>query len=177
MVFGLIACTNQKLDDSKDVAEEHNDAKFTNDSIERDAQFLVNAADFDLEQISIGKLAHQDGLTVDVRELGKMMEVAHKSSFDNLKELAQNKLITIPSAETSNTQHAYEKLRELSQNEFDKEYCDKVVRSHKDAITMFETASKASADNDIKEWATGMLSILKIHLDHALLCQRKFENN
>ncbi len=46
MVFGLSSCGDaSKSEDSKEMAEEHNEAKFNDNKTEDDAQFLVNAAE------------------------------------------------------------------------------------------------------------------------------------
>lgn len=166
---------NQKPEDTKDVAEEHNEAKFDNIKQENDAQFLVNAAEINLEQIQLGKLAQQIGRTTHVKELGKMMEDAHTKSLKDLTALAKSKLITIPTSPTDNAQDAYKKLNETSGNDFDKAYADMMVNEHKDAIGAFEKASTDSYDTDIKNWATVSLSDLRKHLDHSIDCQKKCE--
>jgi putative membrane protein len=170
----IASCNNnQKPEDSKDVAEEHNDAKFDNNKQEKDAQFLVNAAEINLEQIQLGKLAQQIGRTTHVRELGKMMEVAHTKSLNDLTTLAKTKMITIPTLPTDNAQDAYNKLNEKSGKDFDKAYADMMVNTHKDAIDVFEKASINSDNTDIKNWATVSLPDLRLHLDKAIDCQKK----
>src|ERR1044071_2120459 len=53
---------NTKTEDPKDVAEEHNDAKFRKES-EKEAQLMVDAADINLAEIELGKLAESKGTT------------------------------------------------------------------------------------------------------------------
>ena len=164
---------NQKPKDTKDVAEEHNDAKFDNNKQEKDAQFLVNAAEINLEEIQLGKLAQQNGKTTHVKELGKMMEDAHTKSLTDLTALAQTKMITIPTSPTDDAQDAYNKLNKKSGNDFDKAYADMMVSEHKDAISTFEKASTDGNDTDIRNWATASLPDLRAHLDHSIDCQEK----
>jgi putative membrane protein len=176
ILFGASSCMdNKKPEDTKDVAEEHNDAKFNNNKQEKDAEFLVKAAEINLEEISLGQLAQQNGRTTHVKELGKMMEDAHTKSLNDLTALAKKKMITIPTSPTNNSQEAYKKLNEKSGNDFDKQYADMMVSGHKDAIVVFEKASTDCSDSDIKEWATAMLPNLRTHLDHAIDCQKKCE--
>lgn len=176
ILFGASSCMdNKKPEDTKDVAEEHNEAKFDNNKQEKDAEFLVKAAEINLEEISLGQLAQQNGRTTHVKELGKMMEDAHTKSLNDLTALAKKKMITIPTSPTNNSQEAYKKLNEKSGNDFDKQYADMMVSGHKDAIAVFEKASTDCNDSDIKEWATAMLPNLRTHLDHAIDCQKKCE--
>lgn len=172
----VVSCSNnQKAEDTKEVAEEHNDAKFEDNDKEKDAQFLVNAAEINLEEISLGQLAQKNGNTADIKELGKMMEVGHTKSLAELTSLAKQKTITIPASSTDDAKEAHKKMDKKSHENFDKEYCDKMVKSHQDAISLFEKASNESTDSDIKAWATLTLQELRTHLDHALTCQHKLE--
>lgn len=163
----------QKTEDTKVVAEEQNEAKFNENNQEQDAQFLVNAAEINLEEIQLGQLAQQNGRTTHVKELGKMMEDAHTKSQNDLTALAKSKNITIPISVTENVQEAYKELKEKSGNDFDKAYSDLMVSKHKDAIAAFEKASTDSKDADIKNWATVSLADLRTHFDQSIVCQKK----
>lgn len=166
---------NQKPEDTKDVAEEHNEAKFDNNKQEKDAQFLVNAAEINLEEIQLGQLAQQIGRTTYVKELGKMMEKSHAKSLSDLTALAKSKMITIPTSPTDDAQDAYKTLNEKSGNDFDKAYVDRMVSGHKDAIAAFEKASTDCDDTDIRNWALASLPDLRTHLDHSIDCQKKVD--
>jgi len=47
------------------------------------AQFLVRAAEIDLEEIQVGQLAQKKSTMIDVQELGKMMETEHTKSLSD----------------------------------------------------------------------------------------------
>lgn len=165
--------SSQKPEDTKDVAEEQNEDMFDNNRQEEDAQFLVNAAEISLEEIQLGKLAQLKGGTAGVKELGKMMEDVHTKSLNDLKTLANSKMVTIPTSPTDDAQKAYETLNEKSGNDFDKAYADMMVSEHEDAIPVFEEASSDSNDADIKKWAVVSLSNLRTHLDYSIDLQKK----
>src|SRR5436853_6188783 len=83
-VIGLWSCKNETgTPDNKKEAEEHNDAKFDNKS-EKDAQFVVDAADIHLTEISLGQLAENNARADDVKELGRIMNRDHKKGYDDL---------------------------------------------------------------------------------------------
>lgn len=166
---------NQKPEDTKVVAEEINEEKFDNSKKEKDAQFLVNVAEINLEQIQLGKLAQQRGKTAPIKELGKVMEAAHTKSLYELNALARNKMITIPISITDDAQEDYEDINKKSTNDFDKAYADMMVSKHRDAVDAFEEASKERNDADIKTWAAATLPDLQKHLDHSTVCQRRFD--
>ena len=175
------SCNNQKPEDTKDVATEHNQAKFganENDSVhtnENDAKFLVDAAEINLEEIQLGQLAQSNSSMTEVKDLGKMMETEHASALKDLQALAAKKQISLPASLTNDGQDAYKKLNDKKGMDFDKKYCDMMVKGHKDAIDKFEKASTDATDADIKTWATSMLPALRNHLDHSMMCQKNCE--
>jgi putative membrane protein len=175
MLFVASCKNNQETEDPKEVSEEHNEAKFDNNEQENNAQFLVDAAELNMEGIQLGQLAQQKGTNVHVKELGKMMEEAHTKLQIDLTSLAKSKIITIPSAPTDNVKDNYTKLNEKSGKDFDIAYADLMVNKHKEAIQDFEAAATETKDTEIKNWATTTLTELRKHLDHSIDCQKKCE--
>jgi putative membrane protein len=163
-------------EDPKENAEDHNDAKFATNNSERDAQFVVDAADINLTEVDLGKLASTKGMTKDVRDLGEMMNHDHQKAYDDLSALAKKKNITIPASASDNSKSKYNSMSEKKGSDFDKDFCDAMVSGHKDAIEKFEKASKEATDPDIQTWASNMLPSLRMHLDHAMNCQDKLKN-
>lgn len=173
IIIGITSCENNNSKDTKDVAEDHNDAKFNKNDNEKDAQFLVNASEISMEEITLGQLAQQKGSSNHVKELGKMMEESHTKSLAQLTALAQTKSISLPTSETENSKEVYKKLSGKSGNDFGKEYSSMMVNGHKKAIELFEKASTECSDPDIKAWAAATLPILRTHLDQAMICQKQ----
>lgn len=176
-LFTLSCINDSKVEDTKDVAEEYNEAKYDNTTKEKDAQFLVDAAEINLEEIQFSILAQQKSKTKMVIDLGKMMEENHNTAMNELITLASRKIVTIPTTATNETKQSYEKLEAKTGKEFDNAYCALMVDGHTNAITLFEKASTVSTDSDIKAWALATLTILRTHLDQAITCQKAIENN
>lgn len=172
-IIGTSSCINNNPADTKEVAEDKNEQKFNNNNNEKDAQFLVEAAEINREEISLGQLAQQKGTSSHVKELGKMLEDAHTKSLNDLTAMAKTKNISLPIAQTDNVKDAYNKLNGKSGNDFGKEYSSMMVNGHKKAIELFEKAAMDSTDPDIKEWARSTLPSLRTHLDQAILCQKE----
>lgn len=176
VAFGIASCDNSpKPEDTKDTAEEHNDAKFDDNKSENDAQFLVDAAEINLMEIQLGNLAAEKGMTAEVKDMGKMMSEAHSKSLEELTGLAAKKSVTVPTTLTDEGQSSYKKLNDKTGKDFDKDYCDMTVSGHKDAIDRFEKAADNSSDMDIKNWAATALPALRKHLDQAITCQDNYK--
>jgi putative membrane protein len=176
IIIAITACnSNEKSVDTKEVATEANEIKFDNTHNEKDAEFLVNAAEINLEEIKLGQLAQQKGTVVDVKELGKMIEQHHTKAIDEENTLAKKMLITIPASPTENTLAAYNKVNDKSGIDLDKAYCDMMIKGHKNAIKIFDEAATELSNIDIKKWAAAMLPSLRSHLDIGIECQKKCE--
>ena len=178
MSMSTIACKDEnKQEDSKEVAEEENEAKYddVNDDKEEDADYLIFAAEVDMKEIELGKLAQQKSTNPDVQALGKMMVDQHTKSLADLKAAAAKKNISIPETLTDKGQEAYKDLNEKTGHDFDKAYTDKMVDGHEKTIEKMEKASEKASDADIRMWAANMLPTLRTHLEHAKMAKEKVD--
>lgn len=173
-IFMFTSCDTQTPDGTKEIAEDRNEEKFDDNDKQNDAQFLVNAAEVNMEQIKLGQLAQEKGTTPEVKELGKMMEDAHNKSLSELQALAQSKRISIPTAITQDATEAYNDMNKRSGDDFNKAYTDKMVNGHEDTIEFYEDAAENSDDMEIQKWAESSLPSLRTHLEHSKDMQKRF---
>jgi putative membrane protein len=171
--FTITSCSTSKPVDTRKVAEEHNEAKFNN-KMEKDADWLVAAAEMDLSQIQLGQLAQKNGMAESVKQMGKMMEMDHSNALSQLRSLAVSKQISLPVTVTDAGKEAYNDLMSKPGKDFDKAYTNMMANDHKDAIEKFEKVSSHASDADIKAWAVSYLPSLRMDLDQALTCQKMF---
>lgn len=170
--FIITSCSNNSTDDSKAIAEKQNEQKFNTKSNEKDAQFLVNVAEMNMAEISFSELAILKSKTDQVKQLAKTTEIAHNKLLIELKDLAKNKMITLPTLASNKSQENYKELNNQPSNEFNNEYVEDVIESHQNAIKEFEKAANETTDSDIKSWANATLPLLRTHLDQAVNCQK-----
>lgn len=178
MSLGNVSCKNEnKPEDPKEVAEDQNEAKFddTNDAKEDDSEFLVAAAEVDMKEIELGKLAQQKGMSAEVKDLGKMMVTEHEKSSADTKALAAKKNITLPMALTEKGNDAFKDLNDKTGKDFDKKYAEMMVDGHEKTIEKMEKASKDANDEEIRMWAANMLPALQKHLEHAKMVKEKVD--
>lgn len=140
-----------------------------------DAQFLARAAEIDLQEIQLGQLAQQKGIAMDAKELGRAMEKEHTQLLSDLTALAKKKGIALPKTATHEAMEEYNELNNKSERRFNEEYCELVIKEHKEAVSLFEKASKEASDPEIREWAETTIPALKTHLANAKLCKEKCE--
>ncbi len=167
VVLGATSCSSDQQVDSKQIATDLNKPK--NDiAKEQDERFLVSAAEFEYEQILLGKLANQRATSPEVKELAKMLEDAHRTSKSELGSLGIVKSIAVPSTPTATAHAVYEKVNIVSVEEFDAAYLVQVISSHNEAIGLFEKCIGSNHDPDIRNWAISKLPALRLHLNSAM---------
>lgn len=176
LIFAFSSCNKTpKAEDPKDSAEEINEAAETNDSVSDaragDSDYLVAAAEMDMMEIDLGKLALGKTSNAKVKELAHMMIDQHTKNAQKVKALAAIKEIVLPAALTDMGKEHHEKLDKKEGKEFDEEYAEMMVSGHEDAIDKTKDASESAKDVDVKKWAADMLPALNAHLEHAKMLQ------
>ena len=161
------ACNSNKTEDSKEVAEEQNEATLDTTALEDDSEFAVAAADGGMMEVKLGELAKMNAASADVKKFGEMMVTDHSKANDELKALAAQKNITLPATLSDDKQKKYDELAEKKGKEFDKAYVSFMVDDHKEDINEFEEAGNDAKDPDVKAWAAGKVPTLKHHLETA----------
>jgi putative membrane protein len=173
LLIALASCKSPaSQENATAVATEKNDAKFPGKKGE-DADFLVAAVEINLTEIQLGKLAQGNSKMADVQQLGRMMETDHSRALKEVQDLAAKKQITIPATLSNEQQSSYQELLNKRGDDFDKEYCNMMVKGHQEAIEKFSKEATYSKDADIKAWAASMLPALRMHLDNATTCQKR----
>lgn len=173
MVF---SCKQEpKAEDTKESAEELNDAATANDSVgnakEHDSDYLIAAAETDMMEIELGKLALSKTANAKTKELANMMIDQHTKASAKLKPFAETKQIILPSGLTDKGKEHYEDLNKKSGKDFDEAYADMMVKGHEDAIAKMKDASEDAEDAEIRKWAADMLPTLNTHLEHSKMLQ------
>jgi putative membrane protein len=130
------------------------------------SDFVNEAATSDMFEIQSSQLAAQR-TQGDVQSFANQMVTDHTKTTSELKALAPQENVSLPTQMTSSQQSMLDKLRGLQGNDFTKQYMDDQVGAHKDAVSLFERYGKGGDDNKLKAWANQTLPTLQHHLDMA----------
>jgi putative membrane protein len=117
-----------------------------------------------MEEVQLGQLAAQKATDPDVKNFGQKMVDDHSKANDQLKQVASQKGITVPSSLPASKQKDVDKLNKLSGAAFDKAYVSMMVQDHKKDVAEFKKESKSAKDSDIKSFASTTLPTLQDHL-------------
>jgi putative membrane protein len=166
MILALSSCGN-KQKDSTEVAEKQNEAVMddaNSDKMKGDAEFAVKAADGGMYEVQAGQLALTKGSSAQVKELAQMMVTDHTKGNNELKALAQQKNIVLPTVLGESCQKKFDDLFSKNGADFDKAYTQAMVRDHKDDLDEFKKEADKGNDPDVKSWANGKVALLEHHL-------------
>jgi len=132
-----------------------------------DADFIKEAAMGCMMEVQLGKMAQDKAASDAVKQFGKKMEQDHTKANDELKKLAADKGVQIPTALDKKHQNKIDKLAKASGADFDRQYMSDMVSDHKTDVKEFQKQADKGKDSDLKNWAGQTLPTLKEHLQLA----------
>lgn len=131
-----------------------------------DEEFAHQAANGGMAEVALGELAVQKATDPKVKEFAHMMIKDHTKANEELKALATNKNITLPSAPAADKLMVKENLAKLSGSAFDKAYMEQMVNDHTKTIALFEKGMTTVEDPELKTFIENKLPTIKRHLEH-----------
>lgn len=166
----LAACNNtnrRAADDSVDQAQGVNDTSAMVN--EQDADFAVKAADANLAEIELGKLAMEKATDERLKDFAERMISDHQTANNELMTIATSLNITLPPVVSEDHVAKQRKLRDKSGEAFEEEYIDIMVKDHDRTVSLFEDAASDARNADLQAFAAKTLPTLKKHFEEAKL--------
>lgn len=164
-----VACGDAENKDSTEVAEEQNEAASDNGAgaKEDDTEWMVETASSGLMEVQLGEIASKTATADQVKQFAQMMVTDHGKANEEVKALAAQKNIAIPSTPGEKHQKHITDVQGKTGADFDREYMSMMVDHHEEDIRKFEHASENASDPDIKAFAGKTLPVLRQHLEKA----------
>ena len=132
-----------------------------------DKDFMTKAAQGGIAEVSAGQMAASKATDNSVKDFANRMVNDHGKANDELKNLATNKGVTLPTETDADHKKAADALAKKSGKAFDKGYMTDMVNDHTKVVAMFEKESKDATDPDLKAWVTNTLPTIQDHLKMA----------
>lgn len=179
LLCSLNSCKNEhKQEDSEVVPEVINDTVVANDTIvENDVTYLAYAAEINLYEIEVGKLALQKALNADVKDFARMLIDDHTKSLEELKALASKKAITMPTTMPAEMTADLDMLKAKATVDFDKHFINMMADGHEKAADKMTEIAQKIKDNDFKLWASRQIDAFITHRDQAKKLEQKLGGN
>jgi len=132
-----------------------------------DKKFMTEAAQGGLAEVQLGQLASQRATSDAVKQFGQRMVQDHTQANTQLKQLASQKGVTLPTTIGSENQKVKQQLSKLSKTRFDKAYTNDMVKDHEKDVSLFQSEAQGGQDPDVKAFAAQTLPTLQEHLQMA----------
>ena len=132
-----------------------------------DEKFIKEAAAGGMAEVKLGQLAEQHAASDSVKQFGKRMATDHGKANDELKQLASQKGVQLPTALDRSHQSLYDRLSKLNGADFARAYMKEMVKDHDKDVKAFQKEADSGKDADLKAWASKTLPTLKEHQDQA----------
>lgn len=133
-----------------------------------DRTFLLRAAADELFEFEMSRLAMEKSTADDLKSYAAKMVAMHMEVQQQLNGLAQAKGLVLPNTLGMLRQRELDRLQNLSGEEFDREYFQRVgLRAHRQNIKLFRDASRLARDPDVRAWASKMAPAHEQHLAEA----------
>jgi len=135
-------------------------------------EFVQKAVSGGMMEVALGNMAAANAQDSRVKNFGSMMVNDHTQAGNELKQMAGNNSLQVPSAMMPDHQKHVDMLKGKTGKAFDKAYMDMMLKDHKEDISEFEKASSSLSVQAYKDYATKTLPVLRKHLDSAQAIKR-----
>ena len=132
-----------------------------------DKTFMMKAAEGGMAEVQMGQLAQQNGQSQAVKDFGKRMVDDHTKANDQLKQVATQQGVTLPTDLNSKDKAEYDRMSKMNGESFDKAYSKMMVSDHKKDVAEFKHEASAGSDPQVKSFASETLPTLQDHLKMA----------
>ena len=129
----------------------------------KDKTFMKKAARGGMMEVAMGTMAEQNAQSEDVKSFGKRMVTDHGKANDELKSIAAQKSVKLPTKEPGGKWSS------------DKAYMDAMVKDHEKDLAEFQEEAKTGSDSDVKKFAEDTAKMVQEHLDLAKETQSKLQ--
>lgn len=163
-------------------------------------EFVNEMAITNMAEIQLGNMAEKQATSPQVKQFAQMMVQDHTKANDELKQIASQLNVQLPTELDEKHRELSEKLSKLQGEEFDREYMSAMVDGHEEAINKVEdranranqTTSSAGTESGqatgtagssmqgqqaLNQWATKTLPTLRKHLQQAEQINEKVGQN
>jgi putative membrane protein len=129
-----------------------------------DRAFVKKAAEGGLAEVELGQLATQKASSDDVKKFGQRMVDDHSKANDQLKQVAAQEHIDLPTEPSAKDKATKARLEKLSGEQFDHAYMRNMLKDHRTDVAEFAHEAKMGKDPAVKSFAESTLPTLREHL-------------
>lgn len=165
--FGAAMTLSAAAQEGRNASGKEMSAKQSAGTASSDAMFVKKAARGGLAEVELGQLAVQKASSEEVKKFGQRMVDDHGKANEQLKQVAAQEHIELPTEPGAQEKATKARLEKLSGEQFDKAYMSDMVKDHQKDVAEFARESKIAKDPAVKSFAQQTLPTLREHLKEA----------
>lgn len=169
------AATKNPNDTTLEASQEKKAPSTAKTTTPADKSFLITASQGGLAEVQLGQLAQEKGASAEVKQFGSRMVQDHSKANDELKTLAQQKGVAVPSKLDGGHQATVDRLKHLSGPAFDRAYVHAMVKDHKNDAAEFKKESASAKDPEVRAFAGKTLEMINGHLSEVQSMETKLK--
>lgn len=127
----------------------------------RDQAFLSTAGESNMAAIKMGRLAEQKTTDPKIKQFAQQQVQSNQTMNNDLKRIAQQKGMSLPSHLNSTDQSEYNRLSSASGSQFDQEYTRWAANHSQQAVKTFQKEAQHGQNADIKNFASANTSTVQ----------------
>jgi putative membrane protein len=132
-----------------------------------DKHFVRDAIEGGNGEVQLGQLAQQKAASPDVKEFGQKMVTDHTRLGEQMKTVAGNIGMTVPSGTSVGGKATAAELKLLSGDSFDKAYIKAMVKGHRDDLQAFQKEATTGFSPEVRNAAKKGAGVVQHHLEMA----------
>jgi putative membrane protein len=132
-----------------------------------DRLFVKNALQGGIAEVQLGQLTLQKSNNDQVKQFAQKMIDDHTKLGDQMKPVAQQVGVTVPTQPSKKDKQTMAKLQALSGAAYDQAYIKDMVKDHKQDLSEFQLEASSGQDAAVKDAATQGSQVISQHLQLA----------
>jgi len=167
MMAGLFLAVSVTESGSRVSAGQGSGTRRSSNANASDQQFLKKAADDNLAEVEMARLALQKASSQQLKIFAQTMVKDNGKARDQLERIGSSKCVDLPKGLTPKNKATKDRLAKFSGEQFDNAYMAEMLKEHKEDVATFSRERNSAQDMDIKEFAEKSLPTLESHLKQA----------
>jgi putative membrane protein len=138
-----------------------------------DQKFLDFAAQTDMVEAHLGKLAQDSAGKQPVKDYAQMLVHDHTQDFGKLQTLATQTSLTMPNAiDAAHNKSMVGPFHSLKGSAFDHKYIQDMIAGHTQALATYKKEAHDAQNPEVRAYAEETIPTLQKHLDGAKALQQ-----
>ena len=167
MMAGLFLDVAATEPGSRVSAEQGSATRRSSNANASDQQFIKKAADDNLAEVEMARLALQKASSQQVKNFAQTMVKDNGKARDQLEKIGSSKRVDLPKGLSAKNKATKDRLAKFSGEQFDNAYMAEMLKDHKEDVATFLRERNSAQDMDIKEFTNKSLPTLESHLKQA----------